>query len=208
MKQPLNVSVDGLHDLLNPKRNQRQDDETVLSDDPRSAYYIQVTAWCSRQGTLFSHEQKAREHGATHNKCKECGTIKPKSSYCKPCAYKKSQERYNNMPEKEWNGEGMLCIFNDDQYFNDYGEVYEYAEINEVDPASLSLCICEPNIMQQIDSSIWDDILPEDSELSDVVSKEFINKLDELNEIIAAHKPISWSQGKYRTSVPTPAPEQ
>jgi len=62
-------------------------------------------------------------------------------------------------------------------------------------PEELMLVICEPNYPRQIDSSIWEDDLPEDGE----ITKELQAKLDEVNELIKILPPLSWSPSKVRT---------
>jgi hypothetical protein len=174
----------------------------VMYDSPEAAQIKTVTGWVSRDGKFYGDwEYGARYQGSTHKMC-ECGRSYPTKGYCLHCSNRKSRERFDKMPEKEWDGETPLVIFNDDTYFLDEDELISYCEDNDVAREALDLCICEPNYARKIDlQDIFDaDILPENGsdDLEYLAGPEVLQALDKLNNAISKLPPLSWSQGKYK----------
>ncbi|RCK20112.1 hypothetical protein TH8_19840 [Thalassospira profundimaris] len=66
----------------------------------------------------------------------------------------------------------------------------------------MRLAICEPDTLKMVEfDDIWEDRLPEDMYLSDV-SPELAEAVAKVNDVIQKTKPIlSWSPGKFRTTV-------
>ena len=179
----------------------KADEKIILIDSPEAATLETVQIWKASNGHYFFDERAARYSGSTHNTC-ECGAIAPKNyTHCDSCRNKKDIERYNKMPFKEWDGETPLVIFGTDTYFFEDCEFEQYCEDNEVEEKDLMLVICEPVFAHEIDGSDWEEDLPEDGELPDEIEqaiKEFNDKIK------ACGKPLSWSQGKERTSCAQP----
>ena len=104
---------------------------------------------------------------------------------------------------KEWDGIIPVYCEKYDKYFFSSDEIEEYLGMLEDDGEEvpeLSLLICRPNYMRMVDEDYWCDFMPEEiDELSQVTSKEFIEALTNLNQIIKNHKPVSWSPSQFRT---------
>jgi hypothetical protein len=165
----------------------------VMEDSPEVAKLITVTVWISRDGIFYGNDEKlARYAGATHRKCEKCGEVHEIRSWCKNCHRIRENEKFNSMPKQQWDGVQPLAIFNSDIYFFSSEELYEYCYENEVKPSELRLCICEPNMPQEVQSDYWQDDLAEDGE----IPSELEVALEKLNEVIRKSQPLSWSQGK------------
>ncbi len=151
----------------------------------------------------FLSEESVRKHLATHKQCENCGDIIEVRSYCNKCHEKRSHERYLTKPFKEWDGITPLCIHDSDTYFFDEESVQEYVEECKeegTDVSKLRLVICSENNIPEVNEEYFCDMLPENYEngLLDW-NKEFVEKLKEFNEYIKLQKPLSWSEGIYRT---------
>ncbi len=143
-------------------------------------------------------EETARQHLATHKKC-ELGHIYPKNSYCARCAGKRSNENYLKKEFQEWDGETPLVIYNDDTYFWNQESIEEYIEENELESDELQLVICRPNHLHEICEDYWEDGWPENLDSIADFDKVLDEKLKDINAYIKTLKPVSWSEGKYRT---------
>ena len=155
-----------------------------------------------KDGGYYSDEGLARSINSTHQLCK-CGKeMRSGWAKCDSCIGKATRERWQNMPFQEWDGDTPICLIDadEDQYFFSEDDLLAYCEDHECEPEGLMLVFCEENRMTYVDSDYWSDIWPSDRETEDVLSKELITKLDELNEIIKNHRPLSYSPGKIRTS--------
>lgn len=119
--------------------------------------------------------------------------------------------KYEEMPFKEWDGKTPLVLFNDDKFFFSSDEIDDYLEDinydiensnNHKKHSDLLLCIASPNYLWEPDfNDIYLDILPEDQYLDDIVSKDLKKAFDLLTEAIRHEPPVSWGQGKFRTSI-------
>lgn len=154
---------------------------------------------------------------ATHDDCAYCGVEFKKDythqRFCVQCGYLNKNEKYQALEFKEWDGETPLVIFDDDKYFfsiedieeyvNDFNDDLDFEDLIQNDrlfPESLRLVICVPNYLSIVNEDHWDDILlGEDQELD--LSKDVAEKLKALNEAIKAEPAVSWSPGKFRTTV-------
>lgn len=176
----------------------KEDKKIIMPDSPEAATLETVQLWKATNGQYFREERSARYTSATHRKC-ECGIIfEPKYyTHCEVCRAKKDKERYDKMPFKEWDGSHPLVIFGTDTYFFEDYEIEQYCEENGVKEEDLMVVLCEPTYAHEIDGSYWEDDLPEDGELPDEIEQA----LKEFNAKIKAYgKPLSWIQGKERTS--------
>ena len=179
----------------------KQEPKVMYSSDD-AAQKVTVTGWRSRNGHSYGdHEHLARWDGCTHQVC-DCGAEMSRGyTICQTCSATKRIERYKAMALKEWDGETMLTLHDDDKYFRDEDEVRDYSEENDCKVEDLRLVICEPQYAWEIDPYYYCDILQEDQTLEDCYP-ELAAAIDKVTGLIRLHaKPISWSGGKYRTSV-------
>lgn len=144
-------------------------------------------------------ENTVRRELSTHKICTNCENPYIKNGYCKTCYEKKNNERYYNKPFLEWNGETPLVIYDSDEYFFNAESVEEYMQENEIDENDLQLMICSPNYCCQIDEDYFSGEMPENFESLSDFDKILVQKLKEINKYIAKLKPISWSEGEFRT---------
>lgn len=119
--------------------------------------------------------------------------------------------KYEDLPLMEWNGTTPLVLFNDDKFFYSSDDIEFYLEYINADTENsnnfkkstdLQLCIASPNYLWMPDfNDIYIDILPEDQYLDDLIGKDLKKAFDLLEEAIRHESPISWGQGKFRTTV-------
>lgn len=168
----------------------------IFPDDESAAKKQTVTGWVSRNGRFYGNDERtARYDGSTHSKC-ECGNkVRKGWIKCDSCSHKASIERYEAYAFEEWDGKQPVYSDSCDKYFYDSDEIEEYCEENDVEPEDLRLVICKSNYLSEINSSIWEDRLPEDGD----IPKELQVKLDELNEFIKTLPPVSYYPSKIRT---------
>jgi hypothetical protein len=174
----------------------------VMYASDEAAQKVTVTGWRSRAGRFYGdNEHLARWDGCTHQIC-DCGVeIERGWTKCHVCRQKNRLEKYEAMPFKEWDGETMLTLHDDDKYFRDEDELMDYCEMEEIPLEELHLVICEPQYAHQICEDYYSDLLPEDMTLDDCYS-ELAQAIEKVNELIRKkEKPISWSGGKFRTSI-------
>jgi hypothetical protein len=156
------------------------------------------TLWIASDGSGFRDEHTARWKGCTHNQC-ECGKWKKKNgTLCETCSTAARKERFKALPAKDYDG-SPVCIWGDDTFFWDLDGILDFCEENEVKKEELQLVFCVPNTPPQVSWDHFNDEVPDDSD-GNVFSKEMIDAVEHLNEIIRAHKPISWSGGNVRVT--------
>lgn len=176
-----------------------------MYDSPEAATYkTGIEGWVSSSGRFFGRfEESARYDGCTHNKC-ECGNIMKKGwTKCDECRNKAAVEKFNNLPFREWDRKEPVCTWDGDRYFFSEDDLISYMEDDEDNMLSeIDLLICQPNPWQKIEYDYRSDGFAEndDGELP----KELEDKLKEVNEIIKALPPQSWSPGKVRTKYELP----
>jgi len=177
--------------------------EIILDTDSNLVEYkTDIKGWVGKDGRFYGKEKDLAIYAnSTHKKCDKGHIFKKSWISCPDCRELELPEKYLRLKEIEWNKETPLCLFDTDTYFWNIDEIYDYAECEEIDIKNLDLVICEPQHLWRIETDIWEDIIPEDMDLNDYASDEFIEKLKELNNIIDNHKPISWIGGKFRTRV-------
>lgn len=179
-----------------------QEPTIMYESDEAATFKTGLSGWVSAKGRFYGkNENLARYDGCTHKLC-DCGNTMSKGwTKCDDCRAKASDERYEAMPFKEWDDE-PLVLFGDDRYFWSIDDLIDYAEDNP--EADLQLVICEPNYAPEICDSYGEEYFPEDQYLDDV-APELAKRIADLNEWIAKEKPIlSWTGGKYRTTVKLP----
>lgn len=180
----------------------------VLETDPGLVEWrTDICGWVGKDGKYYGKTTAAKDialyANSTHKKCDRCENIvKQAWSLCDHCRDKKAFEKYLQMPEVEWDGE--TCIYSDafDKYFFSAEDVLTYMEEEEIDlDTNPRLILCHPNHMTEVDLEQWNDLLPEDRDFEDVISKEVQEKIKELNEAIKKCGPISWSPGNKRITL-------
>lgn len=168
-----------------------QEQKKILYDSQEAAQFKNnISGWISSDGRFFGKDEHlARWNGCTHKIC-ECGNEMNKNyTKCDSCRAKSATEKYFLLPIVEWDYVTPLCIYDDDMYFFSEDDLLEYCDDNELNPEDLMLVICKENRYLGLDSEYWDDILPEDGEVDERLSK----KIDELNALIAMLPPASYS---------------
>lgn len=146
-------------------------------------------------------EHTVRRELSTHKQCEKCGSVFENNSYCDSCSSKSENESYWKKPFKEWDGKTPLVIYNSDQYFFDAEDVEFYIEENKIDPKELNLMICYPNNCIQIGEEYFTDEMPENFDCLSDFDKGLVSKINDLNFYISTLKPMSWSEGNYRTEL-------
>jgi hypothetical protein len=190
--------------------------EKIILEENAESFIEQVTldVWKVSDKKYFLNKEKAINDVITHKKC-DCGNLIDKyRNQCTDCQRKNWGEasitRYNNKPFLEWDGETMLCLFDDDKFFSDESEVLDYlAEENDsrdeddkLKIEDLQLCICAPNNAPLIDyEELCEDIIPENVDDLSQIAPEILKRVNELNEFIKTHKPISWTEGPFKTTL-------
>ena len=176
--------------------------QVIMEDSPEAASIQTVTGWVSRAGRFWGNDERtARYDGSTHKRC-ECGSVIEQRSYCRTCHDRKEIERWDAMPEVEWDGVSMLYSQSADQYFRDEQELSDYcADSDEpCTPDDLRLIICTPNYLREVDlCETHSDDMPEDGDES-CFAPEVQEALCALNKAIresrTPDKAVSWSPGK------------
>lgn len=185
----------------------QKEEKIIMYASDEAATLKTVEGWISSDGRFWGKdEHMARWSGSTHSLC-DCGKIKKNSrTICDDCLREKQIANYNAMPFKEWDGKSWVYSHAYDKYFNDSDEIEDF--INDFDPeetpiGNLQLIICEPNHLHEIDFERWDDVVPEDWDIEDCMSKELVEKIKEVNEMIRKEGAVSWTPGKTRTEYNT-----
>lgn len=165
-------------------------------------------------GVKYWGDRITKDQIATHADCGHCGNeFKKDYTYqrlCFNCTSIKNSAKYAAMEFKEWDGEVPLYLFDGDKYFFSEDDIQTYVaeDLNDgvgedsesyEDASSLRLVICEPNYMKEFSGDIWEDDMPEDGDGE--LPKEIEAAISSLNALIKKQAPLSWSPGKYRTTV-------
>ena len=175
---------------------------------------VNLDVWKVSDKKFFITKESAINEVTTHKKC-ECGNVMKKYQLkCHECrkdaVNNEWSQRYNNKPFQEWDGKTMLCLYNDDKFFEDEDEVLDYLEEendsrdegDKLKLEDLQLCICEPNNPPLINyEELCEDIIPENMDDLSRIAPEILKRVEELNEFIKTHDPISWGEGPFRTTL-------
>lgn len=172
--------------------------KVIMYESPEAAQPYTLAGWIDVNRMFHQREEQARFASHTHSLC-ECGNITRRGlSKCEDCGQKIQNERYLAMPFKEWDRETCVTIFLGDErdYFFGEDSLLEICADRKIDPESLQLIICEQQGFYHVQEDYWEDVLPEDGDIPEALSK----KLQELNELIDTLPTASWVEGKFRTS--------
>lgn len=179
-----------------------KNETVILFEDESAAKFVEnISGWVDINRRFFGNnkdsEHMARYSSCTHQRC-ECGEIMKKGwTKCEKCRITSAIEKYNLLPFKEWNGKEIVYSDMADKYFRDSDEIEDYCEEEEIEPSELRLLLCVPNYFDQVDSDIWSDVLPEDSEGD--LPKKLQDALNAFNEVIKSLPPASYSPSNTRT---------
>lgn len=176
--------------------------EKIIMENSNEAatYRTDISGWVDRNGKYYGKdEMAARYSGSTHSLC-ECGEIinsRRPIGYrtCTNCRDKRDAENYNKKEKKVWDKCSFIYSQKYDEYFDriDGLEYFLNDYKHEVRPEikNMMLVHCNPQYLNEIDSDHWRDLMSDECELSD----EIIEALDDLNDIIQGHEPVSWVPG-------------
>lgn len=185
-----------------------ENNTVIMYDSPEAAQYrTDIKGWVSGNGRYCGDNGEQSEHMARHTGCtnKRCATqgcdniIRKDEVRCPKCRRKMQLENYMKLKQVPYTGQPCF-LFGSNQYFHDESSIEDYLEdMGPVcRPDELLLTVCSPNYLTPVDSSIWEDIFPEDSDGE--LPRDVAAALANLNKVIADQKhPISWSpDGKTR----------
>jgi len=146
-------------------------------------------------------ERLARYYGCTHRPCDSCGKPMPKSYLlCRECLDKKSDERWNALPKGLWDGEGPVCTFEGNEYFDNVDDALDSMSADGVAIENVRLVNTIPVYLKEIDlDDHYFDELPEGVSIHDIGGGEVEEALKKLNEAIRATQgvhPIAFVPGK------------
>lgn len=177
-------------------------EKIIFEDSPEAVRKELREVYFSADGRAFFDEHTARYVSSTHKKCNNCGNVTEKyRTLCDKCVSEKNDEKYNALQFKEWDKKTPVVLFGSDLYFCELSEIEDYCEENGLSFSDLQLCICKPNKPWELDSSIYEDLFPGDADF-DYDFPDLNRLFDEFNEKLKKlDLTLSWSQGKYRTSI-------
>ncbi len=180
-------------------------EEIVMFDSDDAAREVSLTidgkevskGWLSRGNFFFQNEYTARYSGCTHKTCECGGRMTREYTICESCRFKKMQDKFKAMESKPYDG-SPVTDFDGDTYFFSEEEIDDYCEEHETTKQELMLVFCTENYLTQIDSSIWEDLLPSDGDGE--LPKEVEDKMKELNDVISKQAAISYSPANIRVT--------
>ncbi len=176
-------------------------DDVILKNDPRAATYrTDITGWVGRNGNYYGRDEgRARRESATHRVCDVCGNIIEVHAFCVPCYDRKKIDKYNAMPEKEWDEETPVYSQTNDEYHESWSDVCD-EDPNEKIIEALQLIICEPKYLKEIDPyEYYSYDIPDGGDLPDQIYQAF----ERLNKVIRESRDIiCYVPGEYRVKRP------
>lgn len=177
----------------------KKEEKIILPTDENIVKFVEnVSGWLDINGRFWGSDKNAAIYSSiTHKKC-ECGKLMSKNyTACCDCRHKADIERYNNLPFKEWDGEGLVYSKLAEQYFRDESEIEDYCEENEVKSEDMRFVLCDPAYIPELTGEGWDDLLPEDVDhFPNAVEKA----MEAFNEAVKAIV-ISYFPSKIRTTI-------
>ena len=175
-------------------------DKIILEDSPEGQpKYVQVSGWVANRYFYGEDKKSAIYELITHYKCKKCGAIYHKSSYCVDCYNVHESEKYEQMESVEWDGSSYIFSMARDKYYQDMSDVYDDLLDGET-IESLMLVECTPNYIPRIDiDDNASDVTPDDGEI--IFSSDIYELAEALNTAMTNMGPVSWSPGKKKIIV-------
>lgn len=182
------------------------EEKRIMYDSPEAATRVDLRGWKSRLGHFYPGDNPSSEHGArwsgcTHMIC-ECGNVHDKGRIrCDSCQAKIDAEKYYALPLVDWDEEtpvsdGDNYWFDKDSLLEDMYEVREEAKKRGQEPV-MHIVLCEPHYLHLLSPEEWQDDLPEDGDLPDIV----IEAMDVFNALLKNQPPACWFHGKKRIDV-------
>lgn len=179
--------------------------KTIIYEE--AAEKVAIIGWkCTTCRHFYGDDEHiARWCCATDLPCKSCetGRTKKHRTYCNACQAKADLERWLKMPEKEWDGEAVLALWRDDEYFFDSGElrdfIFDHPDTEEeVGIEDLRIVICRRVYPPAFNlAEHCDDYLPEE-----VAGDFYTAEIDEaVNKFVSEHFPPVYEQTNVRASV-------
>ena len=178
-------------------------EKTILPDSPEAATFrTDVKGWVSRRGQFYgtdvNAERLARDHGATHWACRECGSaIERYRSVCGACSDRLAEKRYSARETIHWSEETPVYSEVTDEFFNDKSELDDYCEEHACTPESLRLLICRQVALREMDENYWLDDLPDGT----LLPREVSRALDALNAVLRNTTGIGFEPTKYAAKI-------
>ena len=180
------------------------DDKTKIhySSPEAATYRTDIKGWVSAKGHYYGahpgSEHMARYDGATHWNCAECGAeTEIWYTRCDTCRAAKRAERFAALEAVEWDERTPLCIFEGDTFFFSIDEVMCHCEEEGIELADIRLVICDPVYGREFGVDDFYDELPEDGKLPDAI----LEAVENLNRVVRAYGPLSWTPGRKRALV-------
>lgn len=89
-----------------------------------------VEGWACKTCGRFWGDRQDSEHAARYCcakqiPCSLCGKLRDRMSFCRECQDKKDQERWERMPQRDYDGNPVV-VYGDDRYLFDEDEVLDY----------------------------------------------------------------------------------
>ncbi len=175
------------------------DTKIILKSSDEAAKYVEnISGWVDRHGRFYgTAEDQARWSGCTHIECDECGSIRERNSYCRPCHEKKTIKKFNALEKRQWDEKTPLYLDNTDEYFFDYESLLEYIDEHRLKLNKMRLVLCRPVKMITVDEDYFLEQMHEDAELP----AEVATALEALNTAILDAETITWEPDKYAAIV-------
>jgi hypothetical protein len=176
-----------------------KEERTILYDSPEAAVFkTGISGWVSSDGRFFGKDEHlARWNGCTHKKCEDCNNYAEKNWVrCEECRRKRSNERYNALPYKEWDGKTPICTWDGDVYFFSDEDLIEWLYDNECNGSDVQLVCAQGINYRELDYETITGDAHEDWE----PENELRNAVNKLNEVIRKLPPHSYTVGEIRTS--------
>lgn len=180
----------------------------IVPTDSGGGDRVKLGYACKTCGRFYGVNDKSSDNAARYccavdRPCQTKGCASRVSrghTYCEPCRTARETARWYARPEKDWDGEAALCLYDGDKYFFDANDVLDYLEDGdeEIDRKleDLRLEICrrtKPKAFCLADH--YDDDMPEGVDFN----TDEIDKV--VNEYLNKRFPEVWEPTVYRASL-------
>lgn len=172
-------------------------EKIVMIDDDDAAQPYTMEGWKSRTGYFYADESLARYEGCTHRPCGQCGAPAEKAyTKCLTCREDAAKKRFLARPQANLDGEDWLYSEREDRFYPDLESAEDDLEEGET-LEDLRLIICEPVTARALDSEYFEDELPEDEEIPEVIEAAIMAFNKAVKDVI-----LSWRPGRNRLRLP------